>query len=120
LRMVRYASEPECRKRTIHAHFGFDDLADGCGACDLCVATDGWLATHLPAPRPLRRGDQAPGTDRLQRGDWIDVQDLGLCAVLSVHELGESFRADVETASDLNKHTVDLRRVKWRRVRHEA
>ena len=25
LKMVRYASEPACRKRTIHAHFGFDD-----------------------------------------------------------------------------------------------
>jgi ATP-dependent DNA helicase RecQ len=121
LKMVRYATEPECRKRTLHSHFGFDDLEDGCGACDVCVPTDGWLGVHLPTPRPLRRADEAPpGTGRLRRGDWIEVQGLGLCAVLSVHELGNAFRAEVETANDLEKQTVDLRRVKWRRVPREA
>ena len=123
LKMVRYASEPECRKRTIHAHFGFDDdFADDCGSCDVCVDVQGWQEQQMPTSKPLTRGrreeqvrDDDP-TQGLQRGDWLDVQGVGLCCVVRVHRHGDRVRVDVERASDLKPRSVDLRRKKWRRV----
>jgi ATP-dependent DNA helicase RecQ len=120
LKMVRYATEPECRKRTLHAHFGFDDFTDGCGSCDVCVDAELWLAGHFAAPRALPR--RAPGPDApderapVQRGDWIEVQGLGPCCVQRVHTDGGRLRADVEVASDLGTRSIDLRRRRWRRI----
>lgn len=118
LRMVRYATENVCRKRTIHEHFGFDDVGDRCGACDVCTDTAGWQATHLPPVRPLaaRPAAARAATDAVQRGDWLDVAGLGLCHVQRVHRRGRGCSADVERASDLTLHHVDLRRRQWRRV----
>lgn len=117
-------SQPECRKRTIHAHFGFDDFADGCGACDVCVDADGWLSAHLPAVRPIPRtlpgnGDAATADAPVARGDWIELKGLGLCHVRRVHRHGKTLRADVELARDLSERSIDLRRAKWRRVERE-
>ncbi|MBL8728017.1 MAG: RecQ family ATP-dependent DNA helicase [Planctomycetes bacterium] len=121
LHMVRYASTPACRKRTVHAHFGFDDLGDGCGACDVCTDGARWQEAHLPAARPVPRhvGREAvaEAAAPVQRGDWIDVQGLGLCCVQRVHRRGAAWRADVERASDLSPRTVDLGRRTWQHVR---
>ncbi|MFY9345502.1 MAG: RecQ family ATP-dependent DNA helicase [Planctomycetota bacterium] len=118
LRMVRYATEGACRKRTIHEHFGFDDVPEDCGSCDVCAPADDWLTDHLPAPRPLAATTTAAGGGEseapVQRGDWIDVQGLGPCCVQRVHRRGRSFVADVERASDLTTHRVDLKRRQWR------
>jgi len=123
LKMVRYASEQECRKRTIHAHFGFeDDFADGCGSCDVCLDLGSWQDQHMPTPAPIARGrreEQVKGDDPtrgVERGDWLDVQGVGLCCVVRVHRHGDRVRVDVERASDLKPRTVDLRRKRWRRV----
>jgi ATP-dependent DNA helicase RecQ len=119
LHMVRYATQASCRKRTVHAHFGFHDLEAGCGACDVCIATARWQDSHLPAARPIVRGGNtagAKGEAPVQRGDWIDVHGLGLCCVQRVHRRGSSWRADVERASDLSPRTIDLRRRRWQRV----
>lgn len=123
LKMVRYASEPQCRKRTIHAHFGFaDDFPDGCGSCDVCVDLHGWQGEHMPAPEPLTRGRREEPvrsddpTRGVERGDWLDVQGVGLCCVVRVHRHGDRVRVDVERASDLKPRAVDLRRKRWRRV----
>ena len=127
LRMVRYATEGACRKQAIHAHFGFDDVEDGCGACDVCVATAQWQDQHLPAVQAIPQraadgaatstathsgGDPAP----VQRGDWIDVRGLGLCCVQRVHRRGSSWRVDVEVAKDLGTRSLDLRRDNWNKV----
>ena len=48
----RYATEPACRKQTIHEHFGFHDVEDGCGACDVCIDAAAWQDEHLPPARP--------------------------------------------------------------------
>ncbi|HEX5050578.1 MAG TPA: RecQ family ATP-dependent DNA helicase [Planctomycetota bacterium] len=117
LRMVRYATEPVCRKQTMHAHFGFDDIAGACGACDICTEAATWMDQHLPPSRalpaqPVATASSAP----LQRGDWIDVGGLGLCCVQSVHRRGSSWRAQVERAADLSSHQLDLARRRWRRV----
>jgi ATP-dependent DNA helicase RecQ len=122
LKMVRYATEGHCRKATIHSHFGFDDLERGCGACDVCVESGTWQDAHLPPAKALVRGrdDEAAATDdaepRARRGDWIEVDGIGLCCVVRVHKHGRSVRADVERASDLKAITVDLRRRTWRHV----
>jgi len=122
LRMVRYATEGACRKRTVHEHFGFHDLDDGCGACDVCLATARWQDAHLPVARALPRhaagdGESTPDDAApVQRGEWIDVQGLGLCHVQRVHRRGSSWRADVERAQDLNTRSIDLHRRRWQRV----
>jgi hypothetical protein len=106
----------------MHSHFGFDDVEANCGSCDVCVAAASWQDAHLRNPRALPRAatagdanDAAAGAP-LQRGDWIEVQGLGLCCVVRVHERGSSWRADVERASDLATRSVDLRRQRWKRV----
>jgi ATP-dependent DNA helicase RecQ len=123
LRMVRYATEGACRKRTIHEHFGFHDVAANCGSCDVCIPASDWQHRHQPAMRALPRaapratpGATADADAPVQRGDWIDVQGLGLCHVQRVHKRGSSWRADVERASDLATHAVDLKRRRWQRV----
>ncbi|MBL9079431.1 MAG: RecQ family ATP-dependent DNA helicase [Planctomycetes bacterium] len=125
LRMVRYATEGACRKRTVHEHFGHRDLEHGCGACDVCTDTDHWLQAHLPPARPLARRTDAPdptgsGDEPVRRGDWIAVDGLGLCCVLRVHRRGNGFRADVERASDLAERTVDLGRRQWRKIDRQS
>jgi ATP-dependent DNA helicase RecQ len=123
LRMVRYATEGGCRKQAIHSHFGFDDTAAGCGACDVCVDPTRWQDTHLPPVRALARrpaggGSEDRGHDPapVQRGDWLDVPGLGLCCVQRVHRRGGGWRADVERAQDLSTRSLDLRRPGWTRV----
>lgn len=123
LKMVRYASEPQCRKRAVHAHFGFeDDFEGGCGSCDTCIEVADWQSMRMPARKPLTRGravaevDENDPTHGLQRGDWLDVRGVGLCCVVRVHRHGEKVRVDVERATDLKPQSVDLRRRKWRRV----
>lgn len=116
LRMVQYATEPLCRKHTIHAHFGDDALAMGCGACDVCTPPTVWLQAHLPAPRPIPQraattvaAEPAP----VQRGDWLEVPRLGLCCVLRVHRRGRRWTVDVELAHDLSQRSLDLSRPGW-------
>ncbi len=117
LRMVRYATEGACRKRTIHEHFGFDDLPDHCGGCDVCLPREQWRLGHASTALPLRLiaapaadGSEAP----LQRGAWIEVQGVGLCCVQRVHRRGKHWAVDVERASDLSSHRIDLHRRRWR------
>jgi len=130
LRMVRYATEGACRKRTIHEHFGFDDLDQDCGGCCVCADPRRWQDEHLPPVHAVRRtapsapastGGAAPaspeaGAAPLQRGDWIDVHGLGLCCVVRVHRRGKHWHADVERAADLAAHAIDLGRRRWQRV----
>ncbi len=124
LRMVRYATEAGCRKQAIHSHFGFDDIEDGCGACDVCVDAAAWQETHLPPVRPVPRGAAADGgaagdgggAAPVQRGDWIDVHGLGLCCVVRVHRRGKGWKADVEVARNLQQRSVDLGRARWSKV----
>jgi len=117
LRMVRYATEDACRKLVIHSHFGFDDVGNGCGACDVCVDTAEWQRTHLATPRPVARVTRAADdTAPVRRGDWIDVAGLGPCCVRSVHRRGRSWHADVEASKDLQTRSIDLRRREWRRI----
>jgi ATP-dependent DNA helicase RecQ len=125
LRMVRYATEGACRKQTIHDHFGLPLDAANCGACEVCVPAAAWQDAHLPAARPVPQAVTTPNGEAapvaadpapLQRGDWIDVQGFGPCCVQRVHRRGRSWTADVERASDLTSHAIDLGRRRWRRV----
>ncbi len=117
LAMVRYASAGTCRKQAIHAHFGFPQTVP-CGTCDVCENGDTWMTHKLPnelvtiAPVVAEEIDDLP----VQRGDWIEVQGLGLCCVRRVHKTRGSLRADVEQASDLTERSVDLLRRRWRKV----
>ncbi|MCR9243799.1 MAG: RecQ family ATP-dependent DNA helicase [bacterium] len=123
LAMVRYASEAECRKRTIHAHFGFEESADGtpteewrCGTCDLCTATAEWQSDHLPTPRGIQSATAGTGEAPVRRGDWLETRKFGLCCVARVHRRGKHWRVDVELARDLSSRSFNLRDGEWRRV----
>jgi hypothetical protein len=50
----------------------------------------------------------------LRRGDWIEVDRLGLCEVLRVDGPPGRQRAEVEVAEDLRRVSIDLRHG-WRR-----
>ena len=120
LRFLR--SNGGCRKRAIHAYFGFDDaFPDGCGTCDGELDTMSWLeahdagATRVPIPREQQTSLGSDG-DQLQRGDWIDVQGMGLCAVVRVHRTSKGTRVDVERAQDLESRSFELGRLRWRKV----
>jgi hypothetical protein len=140
LKMVRYANQPECRKKTIHLHFGFDDLQDGCGSCDVCTGRHEWQDAHMPDAKPLIRGreqraeqsqesskprdgdesdapvPESDPTHGLSRGDWLDIAGIGLCCIVRVHRHGKNARVDVERASDLKPRRIDLRRRRWKRL----
>jgi ATP-dependent DNA helicase RecQ len=140
LKMVRYANQPECRKKTIHLHFGFDDLQDGCGSCDVCTGRHEWQDAHMPDAKPLIRGreqraeqsqesskprdgdesdapvPESDPTHGLSRGDWLDIAGIGLCCIVRVHRHGKNARVDVERASDLKRRRIDLRRRRWKRL----
>src|SRR5262245_9567089 len=117
LAMVRYASLQACRKATVHAHFGFEQQVP-CGACDVCTDGEALQQTHLPPARRAIAPAADAGDAPVQRGDWIEVQGLGLCCVRRVHVTRGALRADVELAKDLSERSVDLRRRKWRKVEH--
>jgi len=76
----------------------------------------------MTARLPQARATIAPVADDaiddlpVRRGDWIDVQGLGLCCVRRVHATKNRFVADVECARDLSERSVDLERRKWRKV----
>lgn len=135
LKTVRYANQQQCRKATIHEHFGFDDLTGDCGSCDVCTDTHQWQDQHMPEARSLTHGrdrssNQDPGdqhqkerandkhdpTFGLSRGDWLDIAGIGLCCITRVHRHGKTGRVDVERASDLKPRSIDLGRRRWRRV----
>lgn len=151
LKMVRYANQEQCRKATIHQHFGFDDLAEGCGSCDVCTDRIAWQDEHMTDTMALTRGrqqhvgpqrkttivkqgfgagvaeetvpaEQTPAekdpTHGLSRGDWLDIAGMGLCCIVRVHRHGKRGRVDVERASDLKAHSIDLRRRRWKRVQN--
>ncbi len=50
----RFVEARECRHRQICVHFGEIPKWTSCGACDVCVASPGWLAEEI-APEPRRR-----------------------------------------------------------------
>ena len=132
LKTVRYANQQQCRKTTIHQHFGFDDLKSGCGSCDVCTDTHEWQDQHMPEAKSLTHGrhpssksdsdGQDQATDKhdptfgLSRGDWLDIAGIGLCCIVRVHRHGKNARVDVERASDLKPRSIDLGRRRWRRV----
>jgi hypothetical protein len=115
--MVHYATEPGCRKKRVHEHFGLP-APENCGACDQCVEPQAWLKAHAPAkPQPIPRADEVVASQELQRGDWIDVEGLGVCEVLVIHRRRSGTRVEVESAGELSRHNVDLGKVRWKRVR---
>ena len=122
LEMVKYAREEGCRKGRIEKYFGFEFAADNCGACDICLDREAWLAQHLPDDhrRRIRQAEPAAtssaSSNKVARGDWIHVRGHGLCAVKRVHKTPKGITVDVERAKDLETRSFDLRRVRWRKV----
>ena len=59
---------------------------------------------------------QEPASGELARGDWVQVEGLGLCTVLRVHATPRGTTVDVETHEDLERRCFNIGVAKWRRV----
>lgn len=118
LATFRYGADQGCRKSRIHDYFGLPhSFPAGCGACDQEIESDTHIEANF-APRggaPRAHEPASAGAD-VARGDWVHIAGLGLCTVLRVHRHSRGVRIDVERASDLTERSVDLSRVRWRRV----
>ncbi len=126
LGITRFAgSREECRRATVARHFALAEPEGPCGACDVCTDRDAWIAGRL-APRPSQEEEPAPGGEAgeglderpaFQRGDWVRIGGRELAQVLRVEGTGRRQRLLVESARDLERRTVDVRRVRVERVR---
>ncbi|MCC6784410.1 MAG: ATP-dependent DNA helicase RecQ [Planctomycetes bacterium] len=124
LTLLRWCQGEDCRKRALHAYFGFaDDFPTGCLCCDRELTSEAWLdaalppASRVPIPRhEPRLGSAAAADAPLQRGDWLDVQGHGLCAVVRVHRTTRGVMVDLERARDLQALSFPLGRLRWRKV----
>lgn len=121
LAMVRFAAGTECRRLTLHRHFGLPETDEPCGTCDVCAQAPEWRAAHL-AQRPselseggvsLAKDESAP---EIQRGDWVKIGGRGLAQVLKVDESGGRVRLTVEDSRGLKRRTVDTARVRVERI----
>ena len=83
----------------------------GCPICSIHSSAKSTSRARI-APVASDSVDDLP----VQRGDWIEVQGLGLCCVRRVHQSRRGLAADVECASDLSERSVDLDRRRWRKV----
>jgi ATP-dependent DNA helicase RecQ len=116
LAMARFAgAAAECRRATIARHFGLPEPHVPCGACDFCAEPLAWRAAHL-APRPADARGASRGGDAWHRGDWVRVGGRHLGQVVKVEGEGRRQRLVIESASDLQRRTVDPRRERVERV----
>ncbi|MHC4376279.1 MAG: RecQ family zinc-binding domain-containing protein, partial [Planctomycetota bacterium] len=113
----------------LHEHFGEPVPEAPCGACDVCVDADTWLAERL-SPRPLKAPAPKPEPDDppagqpaaadaeappFERGDWVRVgRHYG--QVVRVDRRGNRWELLVESASDFKRRKVDPRRQQVERL----
>ena len=115
LAMARFAGQSEeCRRVSIARHFELEAPAQPCGACDVCTPASPWRAAHFSA-RPTTRSDEARN-ERWQRGDWVRVDRRHLGQIVMVEGEGRGLRLVVESASDMQRRTIDPRRQRVERV----
>jgi len=108
LKMVRYANQEQCRKAVIHEHFGFDDLADGCGSCDVCTDRSAWQDAHMTQTLPLTRG-RSDGSGRSPKQKVIkDGFGTGV-----TEEDHSASTANKDAPTDPNDPTHGINRGDW-------
>ncbi len=115
LGMLQFAKERDvCRRVLLARHFGLEEPAEPCGACDVCEDRDAWLSA-----RATPRASVAPPPERgdgWRRGDWVRVDGRHLGHVVRVEGEGRRLRLVVESAGDLRRRTIDPRRRRVERV----
>jgi hypothetical protein len=120
LAMVRYAGANRCLKAVVHEHFGIEPPAawstSGCGSCRHCVELELWLAAALPVSERRPVLDAASAPERLQRGDWVDIQHHGSGQVTRVDQRPTGTRIWVELAETLEARRFDLGAIRWRKL----
>lgn len=115
LAMARFAGgSEECRRATIARHFGLEEPGAPCGACDVCTPELAWRAAHCEsrasAPALAER------MEHWQRGDWVRINRRHLGQVVKVEGEGKRVRLVVESATDMQRRTIDPRRDRVERV----
>jgi ATP-dependent DNA helicase RecQ len=120
-KVVEYVRSPTCRRRFLHDYFGLaPPAAANCGACDVCVDREGWLAQHFGAPAAATVAAPAsaePPADRLpERGDFVRVDGRLLGRVVRVSGKGRDARVEVELANSLETRQFPLRRHRIERL----
>ena len=120
LKIMQFALnvENKCRRTVIAEHFELDESSASCDACDACGDRDTHLAKHF-TPRAL--GDvQTSSTrdDHFQRGDWVRVDGRHIGQVIKVQKRGRDIELTVESAGDLRKRTVNIRRQRVEKIQN--
>lgn len=111
LKMVRYANQEQCRKAVIHEHFGFDDLRDGCGSCDVCTDRSAWQDEHMTSTIALTRGR---GQGKAGAPKQKVIKDGFGAGVTEDEQNGDSQRADAASGdADGKDPTHGLNRGDW-------
>ena len=120
LKIMQFAlnAQNKCRRTVIAEHFELDDQLPGCHACDACGDRDAHLVKQFE-PRPI--GDvQTSSTrdDHFERGDWVRVDGRHIGQVIKVQKRGRDIELTVESAGDLRKRTVNIRRQRVEKIQN--
>lgn len=130
LDVVRFVRDAGCRKRAIHAYFGFESAPDWrCDACDLCCGAEAFAAgmerrgahqcgaTTLPA---VPGAGAAPPAAPVAVGDWLRIDDRHTVVVTKVDTDARGVRIEAQSAGDFRFRRYDLTRVRWQFVPRDA
>jgi ATP-dependent DNA helicase RecQ len=108
----------QCRRAVIAEHFKLPDFPQTCCTCDACTDRDAFLTEYFVARDSGDVQTSSTRADHFHRGDWVCVDDRHIGQVLKVHKRGRDIELVVESAGDLRKRTVNIRRHKVEKIEH--
>lgn len=122
--LVAWCETAGCRNSEIHEYFGLPRPEGGCGNCDFCTSTDGWVdrmaADRSTPPTGTSAQERASEENEVdapvQRGDWILINRRHHALVKSVHATKGGTTIEVESADDLKIRTYRLDRIRWKKL----
>ena len=112
LSLMQFALNPEkhCRRTLIAEHFKLDAIPQSCHACDTCVDREAHLASAFTERHMGDVEPQSTRADHFHRGDWVRIDGRHIGHVVKVNKKGRDIVLVVESAGDLRKRNVNIRK----------